>query len=381
MRLDRFVPLVVLAPCLAVACAAPPPVAAPAGQPLPGLTPAERARFDAGRDAFLHVYTPAEGLGPLFNETRCANCHDLPTPGGTGVELVTKANRFANNVCDPLTAAGGDNVQHHSTALLARARINGEHVPDGATAVTILVPPTLYGLGLLEAVPDSAIDQKGATGHVARTADGRIGRFGRKAEFATIREFVEGALLEEIGITSPNRPEELKPNGRPLPKGTDPAPDPEANAATVDALTDFVRFLAPPAPESLSTGARDSIAAGERVFAQAGCASCHTPVLTTAASPSQALGARRVAAYTDLRVHDLGPDVAGICGQNAGPAEWRTTPLMGIRGRQLLMHDGQSQSIDAAIRRHGGEAARSRDSYGLLDPASRAALLRFVRTR
>lgn len=365
-------------------------IAARPGEPLPGLTAAERARFVAGQQRFTHQFAPAEGLGPLFNETRCSNCHDLPAPGGTGAELVTKATRFVGNRCDALGASGGDNIQRHGTPLLQAAGIGAEAVPGAATAVASIVPPALYGLGLLDAVPDSEILRLEATnaghsgairGRAARTTGGRIGRFGRKAEFATLAQFVERALLEELGVTSPALLTENRPNGKPLPQGTDPAPDPELSQADLDAIVDFVTFLAPPAPEEARGQARDSIRSGERVFTDLGCADCHVPHLSTGDGAVPALARRPVAAYTDLLLHDLGPGVASICAPNAGPSQWRTAPLMGVRHRKMLLHDGRALSIDAAIRLHGGEAAAARDAYERLPDARRALLTRFVGSR
>ena len=355
------------------------------GSPLPGISRHDSDRFTAGRALFTHTFTSAEGLGPLFIETRCSNCHDLPTAGGTGAELVTKATRFADGRCDQLAAAGGDNVQKHATPLLVAAGITREEIPAGATAVVSIVPPALYGLGLLEAVPDAAIlsreraaGQDGVAGRAARTADHRVGRFGRKAEFATLREFVEGALLQEVGVTSPHQPQDVRINGRPLPAGTDPLADPEASQETVDVITDFVRLLAPPAPERAVGAARDSIARGKRLFGTVGCASCHVATLTTADSGTAPVARRTVDAYTDLLLHDVGPLLASVCSADAAPSVWRTAPLMGIRLRKALLHDGRALSIDAAVRLHGGESLAALKAYERLTPEERTLLVRFI---
>ena len=347
-------------------------------------------RFTTGQTVFTRTFTPAEGLGPLFNETRCSNCHDLPTTGGTGAELVTKATRYVAGKCDLLEAEGGSNVQRHATPLLVAAGIAREEIPRGATAVSNIVPPSLYGLGLLEAVPDAAILARenplgqggdGVAGRAARTGDHRVGRFGRKAEFATLAEFVEGALLLEMGITTPHHPVEERVNGRALPAGTDPAPDPEVGKSTVDALVDFVRFLAPPLPESATGAARDSITRGEQQFRETGCSRCHVPTLVTSQNAVAALDRRTVHAYSDLLLHDLGPELASICGADAAPSVWRTAPLMGIRHRKVLLHDGRALSIDGAVRLHGGEAFKVKRAYEALSSEQRTLLLRFVQSR
>lgn len=358
------------------------------GNAIPGLSPAESASFVAGRGLFVRQFTPGEGLGPLFNERGCGNCHDLPAPGGSGVEDVTKATRFEHGTCD--VGSAGPVIQRHATPLLERAGVTHQDVPRGATAVAQIQPPALFGLGLLEALSDSTIlaredpqdaNHDGIAGRAARTADGRVGRFGRKAEFATLREFVEDAALAEIGLTSPARPAEVPLNGRPLPRGVDPARDPELTEAQVDDLTTFVRLLAPPAPDPAGGPLLDTLARGATLFARTGCAACHVPRLTTGSTGAPPFRDRVEDAYTDLLLHDLGPRDASICSAGAGPGVWRTAPLMGIRFRQRLLHDGRVTRVDEAIRLHGGEARRARDAYEQLSQANQADLIRFVYTR
>ena len=360
--------------------------AGPAGAPLAGLSQAELARFAAGRTLFAKEYTPAEGLGPLFNERRCGSCHDLPTLGGTGVEMVTKATRFEAGHCDLLSAEGGDNIQRHATPLLEAAGIRHEDVPRDANAFTDLVPPALYGLGLVEAIPDADIvarERSGGgtvTGRAARTASGRVGRFGRKGEFATVAEFVEQAIRTEMGLTTPQHPAEETINGRPLPPGVDPAPDPEVPQATLDALTDYVRFLAPPARDVATGAARDSLAGGERTFAAIGCANCHVASMTTGRSVQPSIDRRVIHLYSDLLLHEMGPRLAGNCGAAAAPGVWRTAPLMGIHLRQSYLHDGRAPGIEGAIEQHDGEARRARAAFEGLDAPTRRLLVRFVRS-
>jgi len=363
--------------------------AATPGAPLAGLSEAERQRFDAGLALFTREFTPAEGLGPLFIERRCSNCHGLPTTGGTGVETVTKATRFEAGRCDVLDGEGGPVIQNHATPLLEAAGTKHESAPKRTTAAATFIPPTLYGVGLIEAIPEEqilAIERAqrriggDVAGRAARTADGRVARFGRKAEFGSLAELVEGAVATEIGLTTPRNPTEQTINGRPLPPGADPVADPELTQAMLDTLADFIRLLAPPAREPAIGALRDTLARGERLFGRIGCADCHAARMTTESSGSPSLDHRSVSLYSDLLLHDMGPELADVCTPSAAPSFWRTAPLMGIRLRTMYLHDGRTRSIDAAILAHGGESQKSRDAFVRLDPAERNLLLRFVRS-
>ena len=171
-------------------------------------------------------------------------------------------------------------------------------------------------------------------------------------------------------------PEEGTVTGRPLPPGTDPAPDPELNAHSLQLTDAFVRFLAPPPPLKQSGEAKH----GRDVFTQAGCAGCHIPVLRTGDNPIAALSHQEVAAYSDLLLHDMGEGLADICFGLATPTEFRTEPLMGLRFSTHFLHDGRAATPEQAIDFHGGEATRSRDLFRTLPAADRAALLVFLKT-
>ncbi len=362
---------------------------APVGEALPGLNTEELDRFVGGRILFDHEFTEEQGLGPLFNQRRCSSCHDVPTLGGAGAETVAKATHFVPpDRCDLLESDGGDLIQRSATPALQALGVPGEIVPSRASAVATILPPQLYGLGLVEAIRDRDIlaredpdddDGDGISGRAVRLPDGRLGRFGRKLQFATLREFIEDALRGEMGITTPRQPTELTVNGQPVPAEADAATDPEMDAAGIDALTDYVRLLAAPDRElPATTAARDSIAEGELLFGRIGCAACHTPRFTTGPSDVDALHRRPVLLYSDLLLHDMGEELASVCGRYASPSEWRTTPLAGLRHRHALLHHGRGQGFARVIEAHGGEGARSRDAFARLSPEQQAALLRFL---
>src|SRR5436190_10729853 len=354
------------------------------GSPLPFLTLAQRALFERGRGVFQTEFTPATGLGPLFNNNACSQCHEDPVTGGVGEEVETHQAAFHGGVCDDLSAIGGPVIQDSVTPALHDALgIDKEPSLPEATGTAHRTTPSLLGFGLLEAVPDAEIlaladpldrNGDGISGRPNRTADGRLGRFGRKAQVATLREFNAGAFVNEMGITSPTQPHEQTIDGAPLPAGVDPTPDPELTQDAVDATTAFVQLLAPPAPLPRSFVEER----GRVTFVLIGCAGCHVPALVTGFNRVSALNLKIVQAYTDLLLHDMGPDLADICLGTARPAEYRTEPLMGLRFKTALLHDGRASSIAAAIRLHGGEAARARNRFLALSLAQRSALLRFL---
>src|SRR5438309_3967928 len=245
--------------------------------------------------------------------------------------------------------------------------------------------PTVFGRGLLDAVPDAEIlaradpddrDGDGISGRPNRTADGRVGRFGRKANFATLREFNSGAFLAEQGITNPEAATEGTIGGEPIPAGVDPVADPEIDQATLDQADAFVRFLAAPSP--LRGG--DNERHGSDVFSRIGSAAWHVPPLRTGPSPIAALSNREFAAYSDLLLHDMGPDLADICLGLAARADFRTEPLIALRFATHFLHDGRATTLDQAVAQHGGEAAGARDRFKALSPADSAALLAFLKS-
>lgn len=387
------VPLVlcVLAVAIAGGCSAPSPafLTDTPGDPLAGLAEAERGRFLLGRALFERLATPQEGLGPLFNGERCSACHDQPATGGGGTGIrVLKATGMADGRCTLLEAMGGDNIQLRATPLLLAEGLGPEVVPPEATATALVTAPPLFGLGLLEAVPVSELarhadpedaDGDGISGRLARFADGRVARFGRKGDAVTVGDFVESALRFELGFTTQSHPHEELRNGVAVPAAADPVADPEMDAETMGLLTDYVRLLAPLAPEvPASTEAADSVRRGEQVFQEVGCVRCHVTSLTTGFAPESALASRRIQAYSDLLLHDLGGAEGNVCTPQAGPGEYRTAPLWGLRHRSLFLHDGSASTLQAAIEAHLGEAEAVTGAFRTLAPGRRALLLRFL---
>jgi CxxC motif-containing protein (DUF1111 family) len=359
------------------------------GGPLPNLTSEQRAEFLEGKKIFQRVFEPKDGLGPLFNSVSCAECHEDPVLGGVGDEVEVHAARFVDGSCDTLFDEGGPVIQQDATPLLRALGILKEAEPTNAT-IAHRSTPALFGFGLVDAIPDATLlayedpndtNGDGISGRANRTIDGRVGRFGRKAAVAALFDFNAGAFPFEQGITTPLSPVEETLNGKPLPPGTDPAPDPELSLVDLQKLDTFVRYLAAPPRQTFSSYEDQSLAKrGEELFTSLKCSACHIPKMKTGPNPVKALDRQTVELYSDLLVHDMGPELADICVGSTGPSEFRTELLMGLRFREHFLHDGSAKSVQQAIERHGGEASHSRDKYkGLSDP-DKKALLKFLQT-
>jgi CxxC motif-containing protein (DUF1111 family) len=372
-------------------------VAAPAptnnvglGQALAGLTVAQVADFAEGRDAFRERETPATGLGPIFNDVSCIACHDAGGIGGASRRTVTRFGRTENGVFDPLESQGGSLLQNRAIDPAVR-----EVVPAAANTIARRVTTPVFGAGLIEAIPDATIvlgttraKPAGIAGKVSVVRDvtsgqHRIGRFGWKAQQATLLAFAADAYVNEMGITNRFFPTENAPNGNTallarfdrVPGIEDPV-DPTDGKADIDRVADFMRLLAPPARSALSASAQ----AGERLFASIDCAACHTPTMTTGRHAIAALSEKQVALYSDLLLHDMGTLGDGIAQGTAGPRDMRTAPLWGLRSRPVWLHDGRATTIETAIREHEGEAAGSRDKFIRLGDTERRQLLDFLNT-
>lgn len=339
------------------------------GGPLPGLTPAELARFEAGAALFAKIHGPEDGLGPLFNGRACAECHAFPSPGGadkTRDHLIVRVGREDGGSYDDLLDLGGPVLGRHSVAgLLTGCDLGGEKRPKVATAVSERQPPALFGLGLVAAIPDEtllalAASQQASGGDVAgrvNAVEGGAGRFGTKAQFADLPAFIADALRNELGITNPRLPDE-KPTAQAVPSACDLRPDLEDDGSAVAMLTDFVSLLAPPPRGPVGPAERR----GETVFHEVGCASCHVPSLRTGPHPVAALAEQEVPLYSDLLLHDMGEYLAdGVRQGEAVGSDWRTPSLWGLGQRRWFLHDGRATDLRTVVELHHGEAKASRD--------------------
>jgi len=365
---------------------------------LPGLTADELTAFVRGDGEFERRFAPATGLGPIFNNVSCASCHSADGRG----RLSNSLQRIGSADNDLLRAVGGPQIQ--DKAIIGA---EAERLPAGVS-VSLRLPPPVFGVGLIDAIDEATIlshadpddrDGDGISGrpnwvtpadyapNAPTNAGGqRIGRFGRKAQTASLLEQTVEAYHQDMGITSDFRPRE---NHNPLSTvpvdAADRVVDPEIPPATVLAVVHYLRTLAPPHPGADTEPRRD----GRALFASVGCTSCHVSTLTTGPNAIAALASKPVELYSDLLLHDMGDALADNRPDgNATGREWRTTPLWGLRimrqfldGQAFLMHDGRARTVEEAILLHAGEAKRSRDAFAALPPAQRSALIDFVESR
>ncbi len=374
----------------------PPPLAPPPtgpgqfGQPLARLNGTELNDFNAGLAAFDAVQTPTTGLGPIFNNVSCVACHSVPSPGGASTITVTRFGRTTNGVFDPLTQLDGSLL--HARAIAPALQ---ELIPAAANTIAHRLTTPLYGAGLIEAIPDSTIllnatprgKPPGVGGRAAVVTDAatgqlRVGRFGWKAQHATLLSFAGDASTNEIGITNRIFPVQPAPNGNVallaqfvnLNSGPKDKVNPVTGKGAIDREADYMRYLAPPAPGPRSPGA----VVGQQYFSQVGCASCHTPSMNTGTNAIAALSNVEVFLYSDLLLHNMGTLGDGFAQGPAGPTEMRTSPLWGLRTRPTYLHDGRARTLDAAIRAHDGEGAVSTGEYNQLSPVAQQQLLEFL---
>ena len=358
------------------------------GDPLPGLNKAQTDAFTRGLDEFTNVETVATGLGPIFNDVSCVACHSAPAPGGSGVQTVTRFGQTTGGHFDPLAELGGSLLQ--AKAIDPDAL---EIVPPEANVTALRQSTPLFGLGLIEAIPDATIERlaarpahdgiAGKAAHITDIVSGdvRVGRFGWKAQQATLLAFAADAYRNEMGITNRFFPTENAPNGDTAKLAKwDKVADPEdqVDLATgrgdIDTAADFMRLLGAP-PQRPATSAA---MAGAGIFRQLGCDGCHQPVLVTGRNDIPALNLKPVPLFSDLLLHDMGALGDGIAQADAGPHDFRTAPLWGLRASAPYLHDGRAPTVDAAIRAHDGEAANPRDRYLRLREMQRRQLLEFL---
>lgn len=421
-RMRWLVPLSILAAAIASACgdatsapdapAAPlPPDADAGGAAPPGVsntdpvdiaiasaTDDERTAFRKGDALFDLVLRDADGLGPLYTRSSCGGCHAEASRGPGSVQrmVVVTGDGFTpaadqsalpfGNTVHPLLAGGG------KTAIVP---------PTGIANLKLShrLGPSVLGRGYLDAVLDSEIERMvteqatrtdaihGRINHVVfqseMSADTRfhnhvkgdplIGRFGLKARIGTIDDFTADALQGDMGITSPLRPVEI---ANPDNLTDDMKTGVDVTLDSVAARSFYLRLIA--IPNRIDT--TPEMAPGAALFAQVNCAACHVPSLHTRADyPIRGLADIDAPVYTDFLLHDMGASLAdGIVEGEAGPSEWRTPPLIGLRFQRTYLHDARATTIRDAILMHDGQAADAVARFSALSPADQATLVTFV---
>jgi CxxC motif-containing protein (DUF1111 family) len=374
------------------------------GNPIPGLNASQLSAFEDGKAAFSSIEEPVlDGLGPVFNEKSCTSCHNVGAVGGSGVQIETRFGRLSNGVFDPLAAQGGSLIQVFGVGAIAPGcDIQGEVVPKNANVRSGRRTTALFGLGLVDAVPEktflllAASQPHNVRGRVNIVQNfftdppvQSLGKFGWKSQVPSLLQFSADAYLNEMGITTTSKvgsrsvtefSHEIYPTG--IFESCDPKPgidDPDDQGIQEDVqnFTDFMQFLAPP-PRGAITA---RVLAGSRTFSQIGCATCHTPVLITGSNPVAALSWKRFQPYSDFLLHDMGAlgDNIGAQGR-AGLREMRTAPLWGLRfaNPNALLHDGRAHTVKDAILLHDGQGRQAKTAFGQLSNTEMADLLAFL---
>jgi CxxC motif-containing protein (DUF1111 family) len=363
------------------------------GDALPGISPVEFGEFTLGVQDFLEVEEAEEGLGPAFNGTSCAACHNVPAVGGSGpIAEVRAARRNARGEVEGYGDSGDTLFQLFSVPGHACQAT----IPDDATIIARRIPIPLFGDGLVEAIPDETIraledpfdrDGDGVSGRAAIIVDvasqeRRVGRFGWKAQHAALLTFGAAAYRDEMGITNDLFPQEMAVGVTadrmrlcdPI-QGVEDLIDPATRRRGIDNFASFMKFLAPAERGPVSDQAR----AGEQIFTAIQCSTCHVPAQTTGPSANPLFDRKAVPLYSDLLLHDIGTG-DGIPQGVATGEEMRTPALWGLRLRRPFLHDGSAATIEEAIGRHRNEAERARSLFDRLDEAQRAALSAFLRS-
>jgi hypothetical protein len=326
-----------------------------------------------GAHFFSHELAVEEALGPLFNGRACANCHHSPTVGGMGItpdSFVLRVGRVEDGAFH--LVPGGPVARQHSIAELGEACDLPTGVPPEANVVSRRSSMTLRGMSLIDTIRGERIrdvmaaQPEDVRGRPHYMPDGRIGRFGWKAQSPTLVEFMAGAQRDQMGLTNP-----LVPRDSVDGCGANMT-SPEADGVPLTSLVAFLNTIDPPVPP-----AEVLTSPGAALFASIGCATCHTPSMPGPGSPAAAELPVRL--YSDLLLHDMGPalDDGIVQGQATGNL-FRTMPLWRVSERSHFLHDGRATTITAAIEAHGGQAAAAAKAFQTLSDADKASLLEFL---
>lgn len=402
--------------------------------PAPNLSGESFNRHAVGDAAFeaTFVTRPAMvngGLGPVYNNTSCVSCHARDGRGkppmgsersGSMLVRVSVPGVGEHGGPNPAPGFGGQLQDRGVVGIDAEGSVDvtwseepgtyGDGTPYSLRRPTVSIPlsyiplpsglmtsarvaPPVFGLGLLEAIPESTLlaladegdrNGDGITGRLnmvwdSRTSRTTIGRFGWKANTSTLLEQCAAAYNQDMGITSPVFPLESC-HGQAQAGTTNDSPD--LDEQTLDAVAHYVATLGVPARRAVNDATAKH---GEQLFAEAGCGGCHVATLTTGTVALAEVSNQTIHPYTDLLIHDMGDGLSDDRPDYlASGREWRTTPLWGIgltkvvNGHTFFLHDGRARSIAEAILWHGGEAEAARERFRTMNAADRAALLAFL---
>lgn len=375
------------------------------GEIAPYATPEQREAFERGQAVAMRQFTIEEGLGPHYNISFCGGCHERPLLGGSAPRYRNFLLVGTNQPGFPQAHLGINGVQTQFDLDTTR-----QPTPErtNVTAERNAIP--FFGAGLIAEIPGDSIlanadpDDEDGDGISGRPNydETFVGRFGRKSQTVSVEGFIRGPLFNHLGITSDPLSQELKAR-LPVPSNNtevegdtervapgltedvgaviaaqaaapdepitdeDGAMDPELAPQDLFDLVSFSMLLAAPRPDAPTPDSE----AGSLLFQEMGCQSCHVHTLE---SPRGL-----IPLYSDLLLHDMGPELAdGFEMGQASGSEYRTQPLWGIAAVAPYLHDGRADTLDDAIRWHGGEAEASKDAYEAATDAERGQVIAFL---
>jgi CxxC motif-containing protein (DUF1111 family) len=367
-------------------------------------------RFEDNKFIFSERETIEDGLGPTYNDVGCVECHQSIDVGAFGQQMEFRAGHIVNGAF--VDAPGGQLIH-------ARATDSDivEHISTAETVKAFRVTLSTLGDGFVECLSNTSLQnnvaaqplaQRGTLSQVPVTEAGnalRIGRFGWKAQHASLLSFAGDAYLNEMGITNPfdgfgGRSSDAADAGThenpastaegvinvTFPSAFDPVQDPEDDGDDVLAFADFMAATRAPGRQNPIPAAATR---GDSLFNAVGCAVCHTRTFTTAAPGTlinggafavpTALGNKIIHPFSDFALHNIGTGdgVVGNAGQGSAN-QIRTPPLWGIRGRNRLMHEGLNVTVFDSVQLHAGQATTARNNFNSLTAAQRNDLIAFV---
>ena len=359
-----------------------------------------QTQMDLDRATFDEIEEKADGLGPVYNAQACRECHQNPVSGATSQITEMRAGTtdgFGNFTNPP----GGSLINDRAINAAIQERLTtASNTVDTRSSLNIL------GDGFVEAIADATFTNirnaqpSGMKGQIINVpvsespGQTRIGRFGWKNQNSSLLSFAADAYVNEMGTTSPLQPTENTSMGNSV-AAFDTVPDPEdagtvanPNGPDVEAFVRFMRSTKAPPRDTALAATSDAIA-GSNLFVSIGCANCHTPTITTAATGTvinggkftvpAALGDKNIHPYSDFMLHDVGTG-DGIV-QNGGAStanKLRTPPLWGLRTRSRFMHDLFNTTRFNAALRHTNEAEPVIQNFINLSTTQQNQILTFL---
>jgi CxxC motif-containing protein (DUF1111 family) len=393
------------------------------------------ADVEAGRELFVHEWKKddplcegGDGLGPVFNANSCVACHHKAGLGGAGglehnvTAFVRRPDFRTDTPLQGVIHASATEERYLETLNLLSPELPKTSRPalpvlrqnapssfhcslpgQGQAQVSQRNTPALFGCNLIDSIPDRVViaeerrqrlrwgmvgpkSEDAPVGRALRLKDGRVGKFGWKAQSASLSDFVQAACANELGLSNPGQ-------AQPRPLGflsyTPKKAGYDLTQKQCDQITAFCGSLPRPVERAPADAAeRTSAEAGKKLFSSAGCAACHTPDL----GPVQGV-------YSDLLLHRMGRDLTGDGDYNEPPRqrqqeekeddpkqasplpdEWRTPPLWGVADSAPYLHDGRAATLEDAINEHGGQATSSRNKFKALPADKQKQLVAFLRT-